>query len=146
MSGINSNERFVRWQTVLRNQLTFLNNLLLTISIGVVGFLLTLLKDPYFEPTYCKKFFFTFGFILIFVSVLFGLLTAYSRLMDYRRTLEKIRTELRKEKGLMLLKKELMKKNEKLSWCFFFLQIFSFCGSILFLLIAFVIIYSNKLF
>ena len=145
MSGINSSERFVRWQTVLRNQLTFLNNLLLTISIGVVGFLLSLLKDPYFDPTYCKKFFFTFGFILIFVSVLFGLLTAYSRLMDYRRTLEKIRTELRKENGLKRLKK-LMKKNEKLSWCFFYLQIFSFCASILFLLIAFVIIYSNKLF
>ncbi|MDD2307304.1 MAG: hypothetical protein PHP53_21545 [Prolixibacteraceae bacterium] len=146
MNGkINSNERFVRWQTVLRDQLSFLNSLLLTISIGILGFLLSLLKTPDFMPVCMEKFFFTAGLLSISMSILLGIATAYTRLMDYRKTVKKIGTELKRGAGLSQLKK-LMKLYEKLSWCIFHLQIISFGLSILFLLTAFCVFYSEKLF
>ena len=146
MNGrINSNDRFVRWQTVLRDQLSFLNNLLLTISIGIFGFLLSLLNTLDFMPVCMEKFFFTVGLLSISLSILFGIGTAYSRLMDYRWTVKKIATELKGVAGLSQLKK-LMKRYEKLTWCVFHLQIISFALSILFLLIAFAVFYSEKLF
>ena len=142
---INSNERFVRWQTVLRDQLSFLNNLLLTISIGIVGFLLSLLKTKEFSPVCIGKFFFTIGLLSISLSILFGIATGYSRLMDYRKTVKKIGTELKGGTGIRQLKK-LMKLFENLTWCLFHIQIISFGLSILFLLIAFCVFYSEKLF
>lgn len=142
---INSNERFVRWQTVLRDQLSFLNNLLLTISIGIVGFLLSLLKTNEFSPDCIGKLFFTAGLLTISLSILLGIGTAYSRLMDYRWTVKKIATELKGGAGLSQLKKS-MKRYEKLTWCIFHLQIISFGLSILSLLIGFFVFYSEKLF
>lgn len=141
---INSNERFVRWQTVLREQLSFLNNLLLTISIGIAGFLLSLLKTNEFSPVCIGKLFFTAGMLSVSLSILLGISTAYSRLMDYRWTVKKIATELKGGADLSRLKK-LMKRYEKLTWCLFDLQIISFGFSILFLLIAFYVFYSEKL-
>ena len=146
MNGkINSNERFVRWQTVLRDQLSFLNNLLLTISIGILGFFLSILKTPAFMPICMERFFFTAGILSISISILLGIATAYSRLMDYRWTVKKIATELKGGAGLSQMKK-LMNRYKKLTWCVFYLQIISFSLSILFLLISFCFLYSDKLF
>lgn len=142
---INSNDRFVRWQTALRDQISFLNNLILTISIGITGYLVSLLKDNVFTLVCTEKLFFTLGLLLIMLSVLLGIGAGYSRLMDYRKTVRKIGTELKGGINLSQLKKS-MKLYEKITWILFDFQIISFSLSILSLFVAFSIIYHEKIF
>lgn len=144
---INSDERFVRWQTVLRDHLTFLNNLLLTISIGVVGFLLSLLKDPSFNPVCCEKFFFTSGVILTFLSILLGIATGFSRLIDFRETVKKIKKELKGDSFSEIADlKERIGLYSKFTWWLFYFQSGFLIFGIISLLIAFCAIYGDKLF
>jgi len=139
--------RFVRWQTVLRDQLTFLNSLLLTISTGIVGFIISLLANPEFSLICCQKLFFTSGFILAFISVLMGLLTAFSRLLDFRTTVKKIKNEIAgsTQQDLVELKSS-MDIYGKATWIFFYLQLISTGLGIMHLMIAFCLIYKDILF
>ena len=144
---ISSDERFVRWQTVLREHMTYMNSLLLTISIGVVGFLLTLLKERYFNPVSCGKLFFTIGLISSFFSILIGIVTGYSRLKDFRATVQKIRAE-RMENKLEVID-DLARLSDlygRTTWNLFYSQIITIGLGLISLLIAFIIIYSEKLF
>lgn len=144
---INSDERFVRWQTVLLNHLTFLNNLLLTISIGVVGFLLSLLKDPSFNPVCCEKFFFTSGVILTFLSILFGIATGFCRLIDFRGTVNKIKKELIGDSFSEIADlKERIGLYSKFTWWLFYFQSGFLIFGIMSLLGAFSLIFKEKLF
>lgn len=144
---MDQNERFIRWQTVLRDQLTFLNSLLLTISTGIVGFIISLLANSEFKLICCQKLFFTTGFILVLFSVLMGLCTAYSRLLDFRMTANKIRRENEGsgQSDLDELKK-LMKLYGKTTWFFFYSQLITLGIGIIKLMIAFCWIYKAKLF
>ena len=147
MSKINSNERFVRWQNTLRQHFTSLNNLLLTISIGVVGFSLALLNNNHFIPEHCEKFFFTTGLILTFLSIIIGIGTGLSRLIDFKLTVRKIKTDITKSSfGEVEELKELMKVYGKVSWYLFYTQIALLGFGIVSLLIAFTVIYGEKLF
>ena len=144
---INSNERFVRWQTVLRDHLTFLNNLLLTISIGVVGFLLSFLRDPSFKPMHCDKFFFTAGLILSFLSISFGIITGFSRLIDFRSTVKKIKKELIGDSFSEITDlKERIGLYSKFTWWIFYFQTGFMLLGIISLFGAFSLIFSEKLF
>lgn len=139
--------RFVRWQTVLRDQLTFLNSLLLTISTGIVGFIISLLANPEFSLICCQKIFFTSGFILTFISILMGLLTAFNRLLDFRTTVKKIKNEIAgsTQQDLVELKNS-MDIYGKATWFFFYLQLISIGLGIMHLMIAFCWIYKDVLF
>lgn len=144
---INSNERFVRWQMVLGEHLTNMNNLILTISIGVIAFLLSLLKDASFNPLYCEKLFYTTGLISIFLSILLGIATGLSRLIDFRATLQKIKKELNGNNPSEIDDlKRLTRLYGNLTWLLFYSQLIAFGIGILALLIAFSLIYSGKLF
>jgi len=94
---INSNERFIRWQGILREHVTFINNLLMTIAIAVVGYLISLLNEVTFNPIDNKKILFTTGLTLTFISICLGLATTISRLLDFKATLKKIKIELEKK-------------------------------------------------
>ena len=50
-----NSERFVRWHQNLREHLTFLNNLILTLAVGTFGFLISLLVNENFIPISCQK-------------------------------------------------------------------------------------------
>lgn len=144
---INSNPRFVRWHQVLREHLTFLCNLILTLSVGTVGFLLSLLSKQYFTLTTCQKIFFSFGLIITFTSIVFGLAASLSRLFDFRTTVKKIKTELKnKENSEIDELKQLMDIYKKRTWFFFYSQVITFCLAIISLTIAFLMIYRDKLF
>ena len=144
---INSNERFVRWQTVLREHLTNMNNLLLTIAIGSVGFLVSLLKDPDFKPVCCEKIFFSTGLILLFLSVLTGIATGLSRLRDFRTTVEKIKAEYKGDQFAVIDDlKEIMELYGKYTWRLFYTQIGTLTLGIILLVVAFGLIFFEKLF
>lgn len=143
---INSNVRFTRWQQILREHLTFLNNLILTFSIGVFGFIISLLNDKNFEPICCQKIFFSFGLFLIFTSIFTGLATSFSRLLDFKTTLKKINKELKNDNSEVELLKKKMEVYGNTTWILFYIQVGLFVLAIINLAIAFTMIYSNKLF
>lgn len=139
------NDRFVRWQGALRDQLTFLNNLLTTIVVAVIGFSVSYLGHGDFKLDGIKKFLFTSGLIALMISVLLGISVGYSRLKDFRYTLLKLKDE-KTTKDRRLLLKNKMKFYGDLTWNLFYSQLlFSFMGLLL-LSIAFLIIFQNELF
>ena len=141
-----NSERFVRWHQNLREHLTFLNNLILTLAVGTFGFLISLLVNENFIPISCQKIFFTLGLCLIFLSILIGLLTSFSRLFDFRTTLQKIKND---KSGNYFETKELKKLMDyygKTTWKLFYGQVIFFFFGILNLVIAFLMIFKTKLF
>lgn len=144
--NIQIKDRLIRWQSVLRDQLTFLNNLILTFSIATLGFLVSTLQEPGFNPICCQKVFFTFGMISIIVSILFGLVTSINRLLDFRSTVKKIKYEI--EGNLMDMKrlKNVMDFHSKATWNLLYAQLTIFGLAILSIMISFFIMYANKLF
>ena len=100
MGNINSNKRFVRWQTNLRNQVSFTNNLLLTISIAICGFFFNLLIKENFKI--CDIF--CIGLYLLILSIFLGIITNVSRIIDFRITLNKIKKELDSKNDIENLK------------------------------------------
>jgi len=144
---MNSNDRFVRWQSVLRDHVSFLNNLLVTISIGVIGFLILMLNEKEFVPLCGQKVFFTSGFLLVFISSLCGLVTTIFRLIDFRTTLGKIKSEANKSSQTDLNdQKDAMKLYGAVTWFFLFSQVVTVTIGSLSLIIAFCSIYYDKLF
>ena len=141
---IGSNERFVRWQNVLREYITFVNNVLLTISVGILGFAFSILDNPDFNPKCSQKVFFTLSLITLLICILFGIITCISRLYDFRTTLKKIRNELKLEN--FEKEKNKMEIYKKTTWCFFNIQLFTFLFSTSSLTISFILKYYDKLF
>lgn len=94
MSNINSADRFIRWQTNLRNQVSFTNNLLLTFSVGILGFIFNILADGKIVFDCISKHQIDIGLIFILISNVIGILTTISRIIDFRLTLKKIKLEL----------------------------------------------------
>lgn len=140
-------DRFIRWQGVLREHVTFLNNLLLAISVGVVGFCISLLSQDNFSPFCYTKFLFTFGLGVTFISILLGLWTALNRLLDFRKTVEKIKKELEGSHSDDLVEtKKLMEIYGKRTWYLFYLQIGTLFVGVLLLILAFGGIFYTKLF
>lgn len=143
---INNNERFIRWQQALREQLTFLNNLILTFSIGSIGFIFSLLNNSCFVPVGFQKFLFTSSLIIIFISTLFGIATSFSRLYDFRATVKKIKTELTENDSEVENLKKLIDLYGKLTWKLFYSQVIVFTVGVLTLTISLLIFYKDKLF
>jgi len=143
---INSDERFTRWQQVLREHFSYLNNLILTFSIGVLAFLMSLLNDEDFSPNCCQKIFFSTGVILSFISIFFGLATSLCRLLDFRTTVRKIKKEINKDNSELAELKNLMDIYGKSTWNLFYSQIASFFLAVISLTIAFLMIFQDKLF
>ena len=144
---MNSTNRFVRWQAILRDQLTFLNSLLLTIAIGAIGFSISALGQCNFYLTFSQKAFFTSSLIVLIASVALGILVGISRLRDFRLTLRKIQTaKSGADQDTDESNDEKIRFYGNITWTLFYIQTgFSFIG-LLGLSIAFLMFYSSKLF
>lgn len=144
---MSNDDRFVRWQSVLRDHISFVNNLFLTISVAIIGFLISMMAENEFHPLSGQKVLFTTGLIITFVSIICGFVATISRLIDFRVTLEKIKGEINgSSKGDLKNQKNSMKLYGAVTWLFLYSQIITLTlGSIL-LSIAFISIYNEKLF
>lgn len=144
MSNLNSNDRFIRWQTNLRNQVSFTNNLILTISIAICGFIFNLLIKESFIIASDIKSKFRYGIILLIVSIFFGIITNISRTIDYKLTLKKIKKELEAKSNLDEIK---FWKNTfgNITWFLFFSQVITLLISVICLGLSFYEIFKVKL-
>lgn len=121
-------ERFKRWQTVLIQEFTRVVSLFLAMSVGAVGFLMNvLIKDPNFLKHSTDAFTFQFGFLLICVSIAFGIAVTINRLADFRGTLLLVRKQI--DSGNINEIEEQRLKNKqmgKTTWNFFVIQLSTF--------------------
>lgn len=82
--------REAKWNDLRRNQLSFTNNLILTFTIAIIGFIAKNLNE--FSP----KTLIRWGISILFLSILFALAMSLSRLYDYRYTAKVTRLKRRK--------------------------------------------------
>jgi hypothetical protein len=87
MSGdSNINDPFIRWQSRSNEQLGFLNNLLIGLSIGLLALEIQLVFNNDFKVGIIEKWFFVSSTILVCTSMLIGCILAWNRLQDFRNT------------------------------------------------------------
>ncbi len=118
------NFRYRFWSDKRISQLSFHNNLLLTVGIAAIGYFWkerdsvykTLIID-FHSSIDCKVFLFFIGIVILFLSVLCGFLLSLSRLYDLRLTANIVITRRR------LAEKAMNLKDEPLSEKGFFLSI-----------------------
>lgn len=83
-------ERNIRWTQTALNQLSFFNNLLLSLSVGFLAFCFKpeFFKDlsPSLNEIDWSKSFLIASIIFIVLSIIIGLITSISRLKDFRIT------------------------------------------------------------
>jgi hypothetical protein len=119
----------------------------LAISVGIVGFCISLLSQDNFNPFCYTKFLFTSGLGITFISILLGLGTALNRLWDFRKTVEKIKKEIKDPYANDLPEmRELMEIYGKRTWGLFYAQTGSLFIGVFFLIFAFSGIFYTKLF
>lgn len=146
----NLNERFVRWQDKQITLLTFSINLIFTLSVAAIGLLISNSDKCIFKTKsiYGYSLIHSATFI-IFLSILFGIFTLFSRLFDFRTTkdiiknrtfLFKVQNKIKYENNKELTPSELKSKIIKLNcwlhllgcatWLFFILQTLTFLTGI----------------
>lgn len=146
-SRVDNIQRFVRWQNITIKQLGFTTNLILTITVGVIGFVVNKIADENFKITSNGKALFIIGLFSLFLSFIMGIVINLTRLYDFRKTTRIVRKKMKNEKDseLYVLKKA-TECLGKASWIIFRIQIISFAFALTFILLSFIIIYSDKLF
>lgn len=140
-------ERFVRWDAIRRNYFSVIINLFLTFSIGGLSFLLQELS----KPDFVKNIYYTRSLILIFASVIIGVLVSTSRFCDFRNTARKIRLEEKKlerniSDNIIESIKRKMNFYGKLTLGLFYLQVATFIMAFLFNAMFVLTQYKDKLF
>ena len=88
-----ASERYVRWQSYTISQLTFALNLFLGLSLGSLAFAFSLVRDKNFLLFGCPKTLFQISLISLCLSTLAGCFSVVSRLLDFRFTAKKIRSD-----------------------------------------------------
>ena len=137
---------FIRWQQTTRKQLSYSINLILSFSIMVLGFGLTLLTKSHIEFSILSKVFFILSLIFVLISLSSGVFAVISRLLDFRTTTKIAR---KKEKNDSSRIDELRKKARELgsyTWILFWVQIGSFLLATLFMTISIMYLYKEELF
>jgi hypothetical protein len=80
-------ERFVRWQAILREHLSYAINLFLTYSVAAFGYCLSLLRDKSFVPTVgVSRCSFWVSILFLWASIVLGIFCVLNRLSDFRGT------------------------------------------------------------
>jgi hypothetical protein len=85
---ISGNESFVRWQNITITQLGYTINLILALTIAVLGFLVSFMLNKDFVSVLVlwQKYLFLIALLSLGVSFILGILCIVSRLCDFRMT------------------------------------------------------------
>lgn len=102
-----SGEQYIRWQDYRIQHFTFANNLFLTFSVAAIGFWMSLLTDPSFEPRGIGKPTFFWALILLASSAIAGSGVVLLRLWDFRLTAQVTRMDESKNKRIRKIAKYL---------------------------------------
>jgi hypothetical protein len=85
------NDRFVRWQAILREHLGYTINLFLTFSVAALGYCLSLIRDRSFTPTGFLLVIFWISVVSMWLLIFLGIVCVLNRLSDFRGTARRAR-------------------------------------------------------
>jgi len=141
-----TNDKLIRWQKVTIDQLGFSSNLILTVNIAVIGFLINKIVDNKLLIQEGKTIF-TIGLILLILSFILGIALNLTRLYDFRLTtkITKIKSENINDSRLEDIRC-ITKCLGKITWTSFIMQVIIFTLGMILLLVSFLIMFSEKLF
>ena len=137
----NTNDAIQRWQKITIDQMTFVTNLILVVSLAVLGFTINQLSISIFVLNRITKVIFGLGNLSIIASICLSIYLAVNRLNDFRLTTKKLRHA---NKSSIELNK-ITGKLGNLTWSILNWQIGTFIIGLILLIISFGIIYHNKL-
>jgi len=141
------NESFIRWQGYTVGQLSFANNLFLTLAIATLGFEMLLLRQKGFSLSHSDAQLFVVSLILILSSTFLGSFAVITRLLDFRTTAQIARCrEKENDKETLLHLRQSAKKLSNTTWLLFWLQPGAFCIGIILLTWSVWQAYSSQLF
>jgi len=133
-------DRFPRWQGIAIEHLRYAINLYLGLSVATLGFEVSLLLNPSFEPGSCLQRVSLFvSMIALALSIAVGSSAVFTRLNDFRLTMQLARgnagPEVRTEAN----------RWSSATWYLFYLQLGSFCVGILLAVMRFGSLAADKL-
>jgi hypothetical protein len=118
-----SNNRFIRWQAILREHLGYAINLFLTYSVAAGAYCLSLIRDQSFAPAAgISRDFFWLALLALWGSAVLGGLCVINRLRDFQGTAQRARGALDGDAP----RKEYLEMLGDLTWNLFYWQIGSF--------------------
>ena len=132
-------DRFQRWQKIAIDQLTYALNLFLALTIAVLAYWFSLLRDDGFILGATAKCFMLLSFLGLAVSVVCGLVCVILRLIDFRGTAQRARG-----------KEEAPSRDELrglgyLTWRLFYVHLAGFGVGVTLLAIALLLTYGGRL-
>ncbi|HHQ4902721.1 TPA: hypothetical protein ACSP3M_004018 [Aeromonas veronii] len=117
-------ESFIRWQEVTRAQLTYAINLILSFAVATLGFQVSVLIAEGFPPFSWEKVSFSFSTILIFLSIVQGIIAVICRLFSFRYTTKITRSRNDYQKSEMVRQhRNISKCLDKHTWGLFLGQV-----------------------
>ena len=132
-------DRFQRWQKIAIDQLTYALNLFLALTIAVLAYGFSLLRDDAFMLGNSAKCFLLLAFLGLAASVVCGLVCVVVRLNNFRGT-------ARRARG----KEDAPSRDElrglgRLTWRLFYVHLTGFGVGVTFLTIALLLTYGSRL-
>lgn len=128
---------FVRWQAITIAQLTYSVNLILGITVAVLGFQVALLLNEKFNPAGWQKCAFGASIVALLASIGLGIWCVINRLCDFRATTKAARLqEDKKPDDEIQVYRDLYKTLGERTWGLFWWQIGTFGIGIAFTILA----------
>lgn len=138
-------ESFVRWQRITIEQVGFVNNLLIGLAAGIIVLQATILFGREIILGNAEKGFFSSSLVLLFLSLIAGILTAWNRLIDFRKTMAIAREQRRNgdHEKIHALRNEAIHYGKR-TWKLLGAQTIFFClGALALLLVVLVHLHSG---
>lgn len=123
---MNNQDRFTRWQLIRINQLTFLNNLILGLSIALLGYIFHYINQDAIYLNKPQKFLFWASLLFTLSSIFLAIILAINRLEDFKKTANIARKKDTKEFNTLQNERTETKILGKRTWCLFYWQIATF--------------------
>ena len=134
------------WHDARRLQFSYVNGLFLGFATGAAGIVLELLRDGNFSPGIWGRRLVLVTSLLLCSSILFGLVCAYNRLLDFRETSAIAAERETLPKFVLAQKRRLNRRRGKMTWEALYIQIATFSLGSVALALTVVITYSTKIF
>lgn len=138
-------ESFVRWQGRTIEELGKAINLILSLCLATIGFVIAKLLDKDLEFQNCSsKTVVIIGTIIILSSTTILLILIYNRLLSFRSTAQIARKREKNDRTNINELRQQVNRKDKYTWSLFGLSVSSFLLGELFIIIGFIIEVSNR--
>lgn len=142
---MDNKESFIRWQGRTSEELGKAINLLLSLCLATIGFIISKLLDKDFQFLNCTaKLLVSIGSIILLIAVIILLLLIYNRLHAFKGTTQIARRRETDDRSGIIVLREKVNQRDKCTWTLFNISIITFSSGELFVIVGFIIEAANK--